>query len=952
MGDNTPVSNANVNGTPDSSNQYEGVSNPPDGGAVASVDTPADQMQTPVPAQDQAAQQPATPQAQPAQPQAQPQGQQQGQQQATPDLSKPQGAPGQTAAPAQQPNFANHPAVQKAGLLHTIAETLAGGPRYRDSIDPNTGEMQRQQVPMSGRDIGMAIVMEALGGALSGLSQSGPNADAKAASVGYQQGVQQQREIQQKQEQQASADFARHYQVLQTNMRLYQNAMTLGRLDFETNQNYVSQFKPVYDQLMKNHPEVFKGVVDESDLAKYHVTKDSAMPIAVVKRLDPTTGKQAVDKFGKPMWDIQYAIVDPNFSADNLLSDEDKKALATMGEAGFADGNGKPTNLPQSIPMKLSMYLGLKSKATAFELAQKDLNDYSEAMSKAVEDGNVPMAMPTMKNPTLQAMIDNAATKYNVPKAIARAVANQEGADPNGVSSKGAIGVMQLMPNTAAELGVTDPRNPQANIDGGVRYLSQLLNQYHGNVKLALAAYNAGPGKVTDGVPNIPETQNYVDSILKAVGMDGSQAIQAGDKDAFKPVNLTDAVRKDPALVNALEAFQPLLNATGHNYEKAIGELGAKDPQAAGKILQLYGGNGAVHAFDQTQALNARKVQAEQDEDIKIDQSNREAANKNALDTQASSVMQSYLKAPDNFQVDPTITDQSMVQAKETLQKQGVAIPTNFASLWGMAHYRVAPSSFSARVWAKGSPYEMDSQTANSYILQFLNPQYDQKNYASGQKMRTQAVDANSKLGSAILNSGTAANHLLMLKQAVPALHNGNIVALNRMANMLGVETGKSAPIVFDAIADKVTQEVERVAAGGTAPYKEELERTHKALYNARSDAQIDGVIRGYLGLMAGRLDAIDDDYYSTLQEHLPNVSNAATQLFQEYGFNTPWATQMAQSNPQGGQQGNAQKPPQVGDVVPYKGQMVKILAIDSRTGQVTAKPLAHMDQRFTSTLQ
>jgi hypothetical protein len=140
--------------------------------------------------------------------------------------------------------------------------------------------------------------------------------------------------------------------------------------------------------------------------------------------------------------------------------------------------------------------------------AASEVNSYFDGKGQAHAALN-----RTFTQQDIDGAIDAAAERHHVDPSLVRSVVKVESNfNPNAVSRKGAMGLMQLMPSTARSLNVVNPFDPEQNVDAGVRHLRKLLDSYGGNVRLSLAAYNAGSGAVarSAGVPHFKETQDYV----------------------------------------------------------------------------------------------------------------------------------------------------------------------------------------------------------------------------------------------------------------------------------------------------------------------------------------------------------------------------------------------------------------------------------------------------------
>jgi hypothetical protein len=269
-------------------------------------------------------------------------------------------------------------------------------------------------------------------------------------------------------------------------------------------------------------------------LAAYLLSSSMAIPPALAQSGGITT---STDENGRTIYvNNDRAAGTGSGTADGAAGSRRRLMYWSTTEHRFkpVPTNGAVMRAARSAASEVSTYLDGKAGAKPLDAKAPDGNSQRTF--------NVSFARHGFTEQEIDAAIEQAAARHNVDPNLVRSVIRVESNfNPNAVSRKGAMGLMQLMPATARSLNVSNPFDPQQNVDAGVRHLKKLLESYGGDVRLSLAAYNAGAGAVarSAGIPRFGETRNYVRRITELYAGGGA----GGTRVIFNPVH--DPVRME-----------------------------------------------------------------------------------------------------------------------------------------------------------------------------------------------------------------------------------------------------------------------------------------------------------------------------------------------------------------------------------------------------------------------
>jgi hypothetical protein len=331
-----------------------------------------------------------------------------------------------------------------------------------------------------------------------------------------------------------------------------------------------------------------------------------------------------------------------------------------------------------------------------------------------------------------------------------------------------------------------------------------------------------------------------------------------------------------PGALKAAGASQSLVNQLVNLYPQGYKPETFSDKRAADKKAEVDTAARELRQQEASDKANTPEGKLDlQKKQLEVQQKQRE------LDS--ANLSSAGLAVPKGFTPNPNAAQMESVDLQKDLQTKGVRIPANFESLYAVAHNAADLKTLPSNP-RKGSN-QMSSQEGLAFIRQYINPQYQEGDYAAASGLSKElASTRQGTAGGSLLSAGVASNHLELLDQAATALQNNDTQALNKVANALGVQFGKSPAVTFNAIADQVNGEVGKVVAGGT-PHEAELANLRKNLNTDQSPEQTKNVIKSYIGLMSGRVNEINDRSQQYFGRDVKGVSPSVMRVFNKYGF-------------------------------------------------------------------
>ena len=842
---------------------------------------------------------------------------------------------GKQAPNANPPAKMDNPAVKKASWIHDVAETLAGGPRYKYDINPNTGEMSKTPVPVSGKHIAMAIALEAIGGAATGLAYGkGAGNMGKGAAAAFAQGEQRVQQQQQEAQKQASDQYARQAAIAKTNMEMLRNEQISSQADSELQQKEVDLYAQEYKEAVESGhvkqdgitPDQVRQMLANHDL---NITQDMLIPYQVAESRAPD-GTQLRTTHGAPKWEKRYALVDPlakiGMPDDTLEQAYDNKLT------GFVNPNtGERLPLAPTIAMRLHQISGLNEKLRSYLLTDEAIKGNATGQEHALHSDTMPTAPTTttapavpaslaLKDKPLEDIADNAASQSGIPPALMRAVSLQEGSGKINVkdskpNSKGeyAVGPFQVTPKTAAEY--TNPatgkpyteaeiRDPKTNAEVSGKILANLLKSSGGDVQKALLGYFGGTGKEADS--NGMTGDRYVKEVMERLPSGAINAKgQIQDQSVSTPLaptipapnipSVREAIGKGlvtasdiDTLNNKLFGAATLLDGKMNVKDVvAMAEKQKVDPSTVGRLMSWLGPriDWASNQNEERQLQMKETASVQKQADV----NKQKELEDDARDKEASKM----LVPPSGFKYNPDTLSMGIDAARDYLARQGVQIPDNFADLYGMAQNDADTEGLTPRTY-KGvtGVLGMNRTMGRSYIKQYLDQNWKQQDFKAKQQFVDSLNPSDPKVGQVLYNSGVAAQHLALAEQLFNNLNNRQSPIWNKVANeWLGNDIlGQEAPAVYNTVATQLANEVSKVTTGVSGVTDTSVEHVARNLKNSLSPEQAAGNLNALINLMKPRLSGIATvaKGWHAVDDYKRKIDPETIKVFASHGIDVP----------------------------------------------------------------